>query len=255
MANPQPDKYTALSNELYEQIIRLPLTGYQSRVLHAVIRKTYGFKKKNDRISLSQLSELTGIAKPHVSRALRELSQIKIITKDGNKVGINKNYESWLKITKDGNELKKEKLPPMVIGITTDGNKSLPPAAPQKKKETITKENSGAASPENKKRENGFESVGSLVGNNPLRTRFQSEAIRFAENLNINLEDADKRLPSIRSRFFKLFKVAEVNRREGLLSTAYSYCFDNPTFQSLSPDKKILFFMWKFNNPNKEVSL
>ncbi len=115
--------------------------------------------------------------------------------------------------------------------------------------------NIGAASPENKKRGNGFVSVGSLLGNNPLRTRFQSEAIRFAKNLNINLEDADKKLPSIRARFFKLFKDAEINRREGLLSTAYSYCYDNPTFRMLSPDKKILFFMWKFNNPNKEVNL
>lgn len=145
MHSPQLENgFTRIANELYEAIIGFPLTGYQQRVLHAIIRKTYGFGKKSDKISLSQLSEMTKIAKPHVCRAIKELKAMNIVTTDGNKTSVNKNHELWLIVTTDGNGKKKPKpetpLPPMVKTVTTDGNKPLPPAALQKKtKETIQK--------------------------------------------------------------------------------------------------------------------
>lgn len=145
MTNPQTENgYTRIANELYDAIIGFSLTGYQHRVLHALLRKTYGFNKKTDVISLTQIAEVTKIAKSHVCRAMKELKDMNIITTDGNKIGINKHYSEWTA------------LPPMVIKplprmvttvtesvttITTDGNKSLPPAAPQKTyKDTYTKD-------------------------------------------------------------------------------------------------------------------
>lgn len=81
MNSPQLENgYTRIANALYEAIIGFPLTGYQQRVLHAIIRKTYGFGKKSDKISLSQLSELTKVAKPHVCRAIKELRAMNIVT-------------------------------------------------------------------------------------------------------------------------------------------------------------------------------
>ncbi len=251
MANPQPDKYIKISTELFEKLAAIRIPGEARQVLDVIIRKTWGFGKKSDYIPLSQFVSSTGLKKANVCRALSKLITMRLVIKNDNgQLQIQKDYEKWQPLGKKEIVIKNDNT------IIKNDNKSL-----SKKSTSIDTTintisiNSGAASPENKKRENGLISVGSLLGNNPLRTRFQSEAIRFAENLNINLEDADKKLPSIRSRFFRLFKDAEVNRREGLLSTAYSYCFDNPTFKSLSPDKKILFFMWKFNNPNKEVGI
>lgn len=146
MASPQTENgYTKIANELYEKIVGFSLTGYQLRVVFSVIRKTYGYGKKDDVISLSQLTQMTNIAKPHVCRAIKELKAMKIVTTDGNRIGINKNYDLWLSVTTDGNS---KPLPRMVTPvtktvttITMDGNKSLPSAALQKKdKETITKE-------------------------------------------------------------------------------------------------------------------
>lgn len=132
--------YTKIANELYEAIIRLPLSGYEFRVLNALIRKTYGFEKKADYIALSQISELTGIAKPHVSKTVKNLISMKIVTKLGNKLGINKNYLAW-KVTKLGNSKKAlNLLPKSVTTVTKLGNEKLPKSAPQKKKENITKE-------------------------------------------------------------------------------------------------------------------
>lgn len=41
------DGYTRLANELYEELIGANLTKNQSKVAHAVCRKTYGFNKKD----------------------------------------------------------------------------------------------------------------------------------------------------------------------------------------------------------------
>jgi hypothetical protein len=70
----------------------------------AVIRKTYGFNKKDDDIGLSQLAEMTGIAKAHVSVAIRDLVSRRILSREqgkfGHRLGINKNYRLWIGVTK-----------------------------------------------------------------------------------------------------------------------------------------------------------
>lgn len=45
------DGYTRLANALYEELIGADLTKNQSKVAHAICRKTYGYGKKMDRIS------------------------------------------------------------------------------------------------------------------------------------------------------------------------------------------------------------
>lgn len=139
--------YTRIANELLEALSSQPLSGYEMRVVLAIIRKTYGYGKKEDRIALSQLSEVTKIGKSHVSRTVTSLISYGIVTKLGNGVtnlgntlAINKDFSAW-KVTKLGNTKKAlNVLPKMVKGVTKLGKKSLPKSAPQKKKETITKE-------------------------------------------------------------------------------------------------------------------
>ena len=125
MASPQcEDGFTKIANELFDALIRTNFSGYQRRVLDAIIRKTYGFNKKADHIAYSQIIEMTGIKMPHVSRALKELRLRRIVTKGGNKIGINKDYSQWQQLPKGVSS--HHKLPKGVTTVTKGGKKKLP---------------------------------------------------------------------------------------------------------------------------------
>lgn len=87
--------YTKLANELYEELIGANLTKNQAKVAHAICRKTYGFNKKTDRISDSQLAELTRLPRQKVNKAKNELIAMKVIVKVGMAIGPNKNLTEW----------------------------------------------------------------------------------------------------------------------------------------------------------------
>jgi phage replication O-like protein O len=150
MANPQIENgYTKIANELLEAISRINLSSYEFRVMMAIIRKTYGFSKKKDWISLSQLGEITGISVPHVCRSINKLKVKNMLIKNGKITGIQKDYRQW-KVTQTGSTQigstsmgnKDKKLPKQAIKITQTGKKKLPKQADTKEiKETITKEN------------------------------------------------------------------------------------------------------------------
>ncbi|WP_181391027.1 replication protein [Achromobacter pulmonis] len=93
--------FMRISNELEDAILAHPLTDRQHKVLRAVMRKTYGFGKKEDDLSASQLASiLAKTPRQHVSTALNELAAMKVIHKRpgryGSVVGVNKNYAEWL---------------------------------------------------------------------------------------------------------------------------------------------------------------
>ena len=122
MASPQcEDGFTKIANELLDALIRTNFSGYQRRVLDAIIRKTYGFNKKQDHIAYSQIIEMTEIKMPHVSRALKELRQRQIVTKGGNKIGINKDYSQWQKLPRGVSS--HHELPKGVTRVTKGGSK------------------------------------------------------------------------------------------------------------------------------------
>lgn len=89
------DGFTRLANALYDELIGADLTKNQSKVAHAICRKTYGFGKKMDRIADSQLAELTRLPRQKVNKAKNELIQMKVIIRDGNKIGPNKEVSEW----------------------------------------------------------------------------------------------------------------------------------------------------------------
>lgn len=103
MANPQKeDGYTALANEIIDEFCRLNLNAYEWRVLMAVIRKTYGWHKKQDFISMSQFEKITGLDRRHIGRARKSLVRRGIITiaSLGNRtavktVALQKDYSKW----------------------------------------------------------------------------------------------------------------------------------------------------------------
>jgi len=90
------DGYIMLAMELYEALIGANLTRNQAKVAHAVCRKTYGFKKKMDRIADSQIAELCNISRPKANIAKNELVAMKVLLRDGSKIGPNKDISQWL---------------------------------------------------------------------------------------------------------------------------------------------------------------
>ncbi len=89
------DGYTRLANALYEELIGADLTKNQSKVAHAICRKTYGYGKKMDRISDSQLAQITRLPRQKVNKAKNELIAMKVILREGQQIGPNKNIEEW----------------------------------------------------------------------------------------------------------------------------------------------------------------
>lgn len=105
MANPQVENgYTRIANELLEALCRINLSPYEDRVLMAIMRKTFGFGKSGDAISIRQLSELTHLDFRHTHRALKSLVSRQIISSKGapgqtSIIGIQQNYDLWITST------------------------------------------------------------------------------------------------------------------------------------------------------------
>lgn len=102
MANPQPDQFTKISNELMEVIPTFKFNGTQFRILFVVLRYTYGFQRKSHELSLTFLSNSTGIHKQPVKRAVDELIEKNVLTEisapsfnKGRIIQLNKDYDSW----------------------------------------------------------------------------------------------------------------------------------------------------------------
>jgi|GEM_PF-2406086 len=100
MANPQiEDGYTRLANEILEALCVINLSAYEFRVLMAIFRKTYGYQKKEDNISLSQIAAITHLSRSFVSRALRKLEFKGLIAVDRSQripnIRFVKDYTQW----------------------------------------------------------------------------------------------------------------------------------------------------------------
>lgn len=98
--NPQiQDGYTKIANELLEAIVLFKFSERQYKVFFAILRKTYGFNKTNDEISLSQLSILCNLPVNHVSTVITQLVKLNVICKKQGKYAhnlmINKQYDTW----------------------------------------------------------------------------------------------------------------------------------------------------------------
>ena len=89
------DGYTRIANELLEAIAGADLTARQLKVMIAVIRKTYGFQKKLDRIADIQIAELTGLSRQNVNKAKKELLSMHCLLMDDNRIGPNKELSAW----------------------------------------------------------------------------------------------------------------------------------------------------------------
>ena len=88
-----------IANELAEALTKVNLSGYQYRIIWCIFRKTYGWHKSTDKISLTQFEKMTGIERRHIQRALRKLESLNMIIIDRNSYintyKFNSHYDTW----------------------------------------------------------------------------------------------------------------------------------------------------------------
>ena len=98
------DGHLKIANSIAEALAHTQLSGHESRVLWFLFRKTYGWSKKADVISLSQWMEGTGLSKSHVVDTLNRLVVRRIIRKAVPEIRNKKSQEYWF--NKHANEWK-----------------------------------------------------------------------------------------------------------------------------------------------------
>ena len=140
MANPQKENgYTAIANEIIDHLVGAQLSGQQFALVLLVIRKTYGYQKKSDAISLSQMAQAINSSRIRCSQIVKELVLMKILTVNENINGIlksyslNKDFETWATVNKNINRSGKMK-------GTVNVLRNRPLMKTLTTKETITKE-------------------------------------------------------------------------------------------------------------------
>lgn len=101
MSTPQlEDGFIRIANELFEAILCHGFSQRELLVLLTIVRKTYGYGKKEDDLSASQIGDLCSLARPHVTSTLNALALRNVITKRpgrfGSMIGIQKNHTKWV---------------------------------------------------------------------------------------------------------------------------------------------------------------
>ncbi|EFB74275.1 phage replication protein O domain protein [Subdoligranulum variabile DSM 15176] len=103
------------------------LTKRQFKVLLAILRKTYGWNKPMDRITDSQLSEITKLPVKRCNEAKLELVRMNIIKQQGGMFGPNKNISEWCIPQNEGKSPKTrdENIPQIggLLSLKTGGHK------------------------------------------------------------------------------------------------------------------------------------
>ncbi|MFW5916422.1 MAG: replication protein, partial [Bacteroidota bacterium] len=96
MANPQPDKYTRLSNELLEAIMRSDFSKRQLNILFLIWRCSYGFNRKVAKLKKSDF-QYVGVYPADITKELKYLKETKVIfwDEENNLIAFNKDYDRW----------------------------------------------------------------------------------------------------------------------------------------------------------------
>ncbi len=92
--------YTRIVNPLIENLIQIPFRGCELAIALFIIRKTYGYQKKKDSISLSQFCIGVKRSRQTVIVAIKNLELSNIVVKTArpyatNTYEINKYFETW----------------------------------------------------------------------------------------------------------------------------------------------------------------
>lgn len=132
------DGHLKIVNSIAEALAHTQLSGYESRVLWFLWRKTYGWSKKADPISLSQWVDGTWLDKKSVMRTLKRLRDRRLIVRHGDEIvtsetrtyEFNKHFGEWKVVTKSSPVTKSSlevvtKSPPTTTIEDTTSKRSL----------------------------------------------------------------------------------------------------------------------------------
>lgn len=109
MANPQKeDGNTGINNDVLMHLIGSGLNGTELAICLYILRKTWGYNKKSDEISLSQFADVIPATKPSICKAISNLQLVKIIKlvkkgkskKSSNEWQFCKDYDLWQLVKK-----------------------------------------------------------------------------------------------------------------------------------------------------------
>ena len=127
-------------NTLLDKLVGFRIQGETRQVFDLIVRKSVGWDKRTDMISLSQFELYTGLRKPNICRALDALESHRIIityeNDDIKAYGINQNYSEWVPLSNP------RKLSNMKKDVIKEENPTLSDTSTTKKtetKETYTK--------------------------------------------------------------------------------------------------------------------
>lgn len=175
------DGYTRIANELLEAVMSADLTARQLKVVLAIIRKTYGFGKKLDRITNTQIAAMTGIHHTHVCKAKNEMIAMRILVSTGIAVGVNKVVSDWNTVISQHSEtLAKPANETLAKSANTHKPSQLNTKETiQKKKETTPKSPEGS-----------FPVQAEPTPEKPKRSRKKNSEIQFDHQRFINTWNA-----------------------------------------------------------------
>ena len=140
MANPQPDIFLKWSKELAKAKLKIRIPGVANQVFESIVFLTYGANPSccYAQIEQKKICELTGLSTVAVSKSMKQLSEMNLVTKDGNyrppTIGINKDYDSWIELPKKVTLKNGKGLREVPQNrVTKDGNQGLPKKVTKKK--------------------------------------------------------------------------------------------------------------------------
>lgn len=108
MANPQTQNgHIKIANEIWDKLNKIRLSDGERRCLGVVMRKTYGWNKTSDQISIRQFQELSGLSRRCVCKSTSSLVSRGILGREqigtsaqtctscATKYWMAKDYEKW----------------------------------------------------------------------------------------------------------------------------------------------------------------
>lgn len=96
------DGYTRIVNEILDQLVKTPLLGSEFALILYIIRKTWGYNKKEDIISLTQFELALDLSRHTVINGIKNLVSRRILVKrsilDRQEIAysFNKYWKEWL---------------------------------------------------------------------------------------------------------------------------------------------------------------
>lgn len=93
------DGYTRIADELMDALCTADFTAREFRVVHFVIKQTYGWNRKSHRMSASFIAGGTGLHESRASKVLNELIRRKVIIREGGSrspIALNKHSDQWM---------------------------------------------------------------------------------------------------------------------------------------------------------------